>query len=97
MITGTTSTGFRFSYDERRLDDMRLVDIIAEIDSPESTSYQQAHAASCLITMLLGPELKKALYDHIGKSYDGRVPQDALETEISEIMASAGKDAEKNS
>ncbi len=97
MIEGVTSTGFRYVYDERRLDDMRIVDLIADIDTPSASAYVKARGASQLITMLLGPELKAALYEHIGQSNEGRVPQEELETALSEIMAGAGKDAEKNS
>lgn len=97
MIEGTTSSGFRYVYDERNLDDMRLVDLIAEIDAPDASPYVKARGASQLITMLLGPELKAALYDHIGQTNGGRVPQGELETALSEIMSGAGKDAEKNS
>ena len=97
MIEGTTSTGFRFSFDERRLDDMRIVDLIAEIDNPDSSAFIKARGASQLITMLLGADLKAALYEHIGAVNEGRVPQADLENALAEIMAGAGKDAEKNS
>ncbi|MBO7667056.1 MAG: hypothetical protein J6T26_01215 [Firmicutes bacterium] len=97
MTKGITSSGFAYEYDEARLDDMRLVDVIAEIDSPDATTFQQAYAASRLITMLLGPEMKQALYEHIGKDNDGRVPEAELERAIAEIMQGAGKSAEKNS
>lgn len=97
MIEGTTSTGFRYVYDERNLDDMRLVDLIAEIDAPDASAFTKARGASQLITMLLGPVTKAALYEHIGQRNGGRVPQGELEAALSEIMAGAGKDAEKNS
>lgn len=97
MKRGTTSTGFQYELDERRLDDMRFVDILATVLDENSSAFEKAAGVSRLITMLLGAETKTALYDHIGKSYDGRVPQAALEQALSEIMRSAGEDAEKNS
>ena len=96
-IKGKTSTGFAFEYDAERLDDMRFVDVIAEIDAPGASSYTRARGASRLINMVLGAELKAALYEHIGSRHDGRVPQADLEAALTEIMAAAGKDAEKNS
>ena len=97
-VKGKTSDGFEFTYDAERLDDMRLVDVIAETSAPGASDFARAHGASKLLTMVLGAELKAALYDHIGKSHDGRVPQAALETALTEIMqAAAGKDAVKNS
>lgn len=96
MVKGTTSAGFEFEYDETRLDDMRIVDLIAEADSPSASAFSRFRISSVLVEMLLGPELKSALYNFIGASYGGRVPQLELENALREIMAAAGKDAEKN-
>lgn len=48
-----------------------------------------------MIEMLLGKEQKKALFDHIGKSYDGRVPFAEVNKALTEIMQGGG-DAVKN-
>lgn len=97
MVKGTTSGGFAFEYEAERLDDMRYVDILAVVIDPEAPRFDKIAGASKLLTMLLGPEMKKALYDHIGAQHGGRVPRAELETALEEIMAAAGKDAEKNS
>ena len=97
MIEGTTSSGFRYIYDEARLDDMRFVDVLAEVLNPEASRFSKISGTSRLVTMLLGPEMKVALYEHIGKSHEGRVPRADLEAALEEMMAGAGKDAEKNS
>lgn len=97
MRKGTTSTGFTFEFDENRLDDMRFVDILAVVVDPEAKQFDRISGASRLLTMLLGDELKAALYEHIGKAHGGRVPRAEVEAALEEIMASAGKDAEKNS
>ena len=97
MIKGTTSTGFRYEYDEERLDDMRFVDVLAVVVDEEAEMLAKVKGMSQLVTMLLGPELKAALYDHIGKLHGGRVPRADLEAALEEIMQGAGKDAEKNS
>lgn len=96
MKRGTTSTGFDYEYDETRLDDMRFVDTLAVILDPEAPEFDKIAGASRMVTMMLGPELKKKLYDHIGASHDGRVPRAELEKALEEMMSSAGKDAEKN-
>ena len=95
MRRGTTSTGFEYEYDETRLDDMRFVDVLAVVVDKEAPEFDKILGVSRLLTMLLGAETKKALYEHIGKDYDGRVPRAALEKALEEIMG--GKDAEKNS
>ena len=98
MRKGCTSTGFAFEFDETRLDDMRFVDILAVVLDPEAPEFDKISGASKLVAMLLGPELKKELYAHIGAAHEGRVPRADLEAALQEIMAAgSGKDAEKNS
>ena len=95
--TGTTSSGFAFEYDSDRLDDMRLVDIMAVVTDPEEAVADRLSGASKMLGMLLGKEQKKALYEHIGKKYDGRVPGADLERALFEIMqAGANGDDVKN-
>lgn len=68
-MKGKTSTGFEFDIEDERLDDMELVDIMAEIDENPLLMPK-------LCKMLLGEEQKKRLYDHL-RSEDGRVPIEA--------------------
>lgn len=96
MKRGTTSTGFVYEFDETRLDDMRFVDTLAVVLDPEAPEFDKISGTSRLVTMMLGPELKKKLYDHIGAAHDGRVPRAELEKALEEMMSAAGKDAEKN-
>lgn len=97
MIKGTTSTGFEYEYDEERLDDMRFVDILAVVVDPEAPKFDKISGASKLLTMMLGDELKKKLYDHIGSFHEGRVPRADVEAALEEIMSASGRSAEKNS
>lgn len=94
MIKGTTSTGFEYEYDEEHLDDMRFVDVLAVVVDPEAPPFEKIAGASQLLTMLLGADMKKALYEHIGKNHEGRVPRAELQQALEEIMQA--KDAEKN-
>lgn len=81
-MKGKTSTGFEFDIEDERLDDMELVDIMAEID-------ENPLLMSKLCKMLLGEEQKKRLYDHL-RSEDGRVPIEATTNAIQEIFSSPG-------
>lgn len=81
-MKGKTSTGFEFDIEDERLDDMELVDIMAEID-------ENPLLMSKLCKMLLGDEQKKRLYDHL-RSEDGRVPIEAATNAIQEIFNSPG-------
>lgn len=94
MRRGVTSTGFEYEYDETRLDDMRFVDVLAVVLDEEAPEFDKLSGVSKLLTLMLGTEMKKALYEHIGKTHDGRVPRADLEAALSEIMRG---DAEKNS
>lgn len=96
MIEGVTSSGFAFAYDERNLDDVRLVDVLAVACDPEASDVEKISSASKVVGMILGPQLKRQLYDFIGEKHEGRVPQRELEEHLAEIMAAARKDAEKN-
>lgn len=97
MRKGTTSTGFAYEFEEERLDDMRFVDVLAVVVDPEAPQFDKISGVSRLLAMLLGEDMKKALYEHIGARHDGRVPRAELEAALEEIMAGSGKDAEKNS
>ena len=81
-MKGKTSTGFEFGIEDERLDDMELVDILAEIDENPLLMPK-------LCKMLLGEEQKKRLYDHL-RSEDGRVPIEATTNAIQEIFNSPG-------
>ena len=81
-MKGKTSTGFEFDIEDERLDDMELVDIMAEIDENPLLMPK-------LCKMLLGEEQKKRLYDHL-RSEDGGVPIEATTNAIQEIFSSPG-------
>ena len=81
-MKGKTSTGFEFDIEDERLDDMELVNIMAEIDENPLLMPK-------LCKMLLGEEQKKRLYDHL-RSEDGRVPIEATTNAIQEIFNSPG-------
>ena len=81
-MKGKTSTVFEFDIEDERLDDMELVDIMAEIDENPLLMPK-------LCKMILGEEQKKRLYDHL-RSDDGRVPIEATTNAIQEIFNSPG-------
>lgn len=89
MVNGKTKTGFAFSVDENAMNDMELVDVLAdkEIDDAFRMSY--------ILKRLLPADQLKKLYDHV-RTEAGRVPVDAVIAEIEDIFAALG-DAGKNS
>lgn len=81
MICGKTKTGFAFSVDESCMNDMELVDILADDATDESFRMSK------LLKKLL-PTQRQALYDHV--RVDGRVPVDAIIAEVGDIFAAMG-------
>lgn len=83
MIHGKTSSGFEFRLDEKVLDNMELVDALAEASNDSPIAVSKA------VELLLGRELRKALYDHL-RTEDGRVPVAAVSDSVAEIFQAFG-------
>ena len=88
MVSGTTKNGFRFCVDENSMNDMELVDVLA--DSTMDDAFRMSH----VVRKLLPGDQRKALYDHL--RVDGRVPVDAVVATVEEIFAAMGNNG-KNS
>lgn len=87
MIEGKTKTGFSFSIDVENVQNMELLDAIAEVD----TDPRQVPR---VLLLLLGKEQKKKLYDHC-RDESGRVPFPKVEAEVIDIFESC-KDLKKS-
>ena len=83
MLNGKTKSGFEFSVDPSVLDNMELLDAVAEIDT-------NPLAVSKVISMVLGAQQRKALYDHL-RAEDGRVPVKAASDAITDIFNACGQ------
>lgn len=88
MITGTTRNGFAFSIDEAVMDDMELVDALAEVTD------NNAMAISKVCVKIFGKEQRKALYDSL-RTEEGRVPLVEVNEAIADVLNAFG-DAGKN-
>lgn len=82
-MTGKTKSGFRFSVDERILDDWRLLSAIALTETQDASD--QIRGAHELVSLLLG-EKEKDLLDFIAKRNDGFVPSSQVTKILSEII-----------
>lgn len=81
MKKGETTNGFKFSVEDNVLDDMELVDAMAEAEDGEPK------AVSLVVEKILGKEQRKKLYDHV-REKDGRVPTEPVMKAIGEIIDS---------
>lgn len=78
MTKVKTSSGFECEIDEKNLDDMRLLDLVAEVAEGNTTKL------SAIISRALGDQ-KEKLYKHIEDEH-GRVPVEKASDEITEIF-----------
>lgn len=85
-VTGTTSSGFAWTLDERVVDNMELVDALADASDDDPL------AVSRVCRLMLGDEQRKQLYDHL-RTEDGRVPFREVSQALIDIMGGfkAGK------
>lgn len=86
-MKGITENGFKFSINDKALNNMELVEAIAEVD-------HNTLLLPRVLKLLLGEEQKKALYDFV-RDPDGTVPMDQVATEVEAILHALGE-KEKN-
>lgn len=79
---GVTSSGFEFEIDDAVIDDMELIDAIADSMDDNPLAFSKVCAK------LLGSEQRKKLYDHVREN--GRVPLEKISTEITDIFTAFG-------
>lgn len=92
MVTGKTDSGFNFSIDIEKLDDMRFIEALAESETTDSPA-----ASIKVLEFMLGKDQKEALYKHLEEE-NGRVPASKFKQEMEDIMqkAAAKKEEIKN-
>lgn len=78
MIEGTTSSGFAFQLNENVLDNMELVDLLAE-------GREDAITVSRIARIILDDAQRQRLYEH-HRGDDGRVPYSAVQADIAEMF-----------
>lgn len=78
MTKVKTSSGFECEIDEKNLDDMRLLDLVAEVSEGNTAKI------SSIINKVLRDQ-KEKLYKHIEDEH-GRIPIEKASNEIAEIF-----------
>ena len=78
MITGTLKCGFEFSIPKAKINNMELIDVIAELDT-------NPLAMSKALNLVLEPAQKAELYNCL-RLEDGTVPVQAVSDALIEIF-----------
>lgn len=84
MIRGVTKTGFEFAVEKEALDNMELLELLAEGGEDNLMIYPK------LTEMIFGKEQKKALYDYLRDSY-GRVAISAVVNAVQSVFEAYGE------
>lgn len=83
-ITGVTSKGFEFNVDKDTINDMEVVDLLADFEENENPVI-----LSKLTSKILGRDQKKELYNSL--KVDGRVPIIEVSNAMTEIFRAFGE------
>lgn len=84
MTTVTTKSGFTCDVDEVALDNMELLDVLADLADGDVLAVPK------FARFILHTEDKKRLYEHL-RTEDGRVPTDRFSAELLEIFTTLGE------
>lgn len=84
---GTLENGFKFDIDDAVLDDMELIDDMAEAQGDNPLKI------SAVMNKVLGEEQKGRLYDHVRDEATGRVPVEKVSACLAEIFEKIGEEA----
>ena len=80
MLKGTTTSGFKFEIEDKRLNNYELLEAISEVE-------ESPLALPRVIKLLLGDNKAKALKNHV-RDDEGFVSSEKLSAEIMEIFES---------
>ena len=87
-ITGETSTGFKYSFDDRILQDWDYLSLLRKLTdkSEEIKNTEKLKLTQDMFLLVLGEEETKNLVDHVKKNNDGFAPMQAISDEFYEIL-----------
>lgn len=87
-MTVKTKSGFKFTLDEKILNDYRLVEAIAMTASSDDT--KRIIGTTQIIDFLFGDK-KSEYLAHIASKNDGYVPNEVINAELLDLMSEIGK------
>lgn len=87
-ITGETSTGFKYSFDDRILKDWDYLSLLRKLTDKkkEIKNTEKLGLTQDMFLLVLGEEETKKLVEHVKKNNDGFAPMEAISNEFYEIL-----------
>ncbi len=87
-ITGETSTGFKYSFDDRILQDWDYLSLLRKLTDKkkEIKNTEKLGLTQDMFLLVLGEEETKKLVEHVKKNNDGFAPMEAISNEFYEIL-----------
>lgn len=89
MKKGTLTNGFKFSVNEKSLDDMELLEAMAEADAGNALKF------TVVIEKLLGKQQKLAFYDSLRDKKTGVVPITKVSDALVELIEKIGQEEDE--
>ena len=86
-ITGTTSTGFEYSFDSRVLTDWDFITLLGTLTDKDVSDSVKLPNMKKLLFLVLGEEQTNNLIYHIRELNDGYAPIDEVIKEVGEITS----------
>jgi len=89
MIQGKTKSGFAYALDKDVMNNMELVDALAEMQEENPLSVSR------VLNLILDKNQKQRLYNHV-RTESGRVPMEKITEELGEIFSAFGQQGKKS-
>lgn len=100
MVTGKTSSGYEYSFDESVCQDWRYIKALKNVRKGTKDPGAFIDGATSLVEILFNdPEKEEEYYQFLAEQHGGRVPSDVVFGEVNEIItaiAEQGGKATKN-
>lgn len=87
-ITGKTSSGFEYSFDQRALTDWDYISLLGTLMDKEVKDFEKLTNMRKLLLLILGEEQTNNLIAHVREINDGFAPIEEITKELGEITSS---------
>ena len=86
-ITGKTTSGFSYSYDQRVLTDWDFISLLGVLTDEGKKETEKIATMQKLFKLILGDEQTNELIEHIRKQNEGYAPIEEVMKELGEITS----------